>query len=102
MMDTPDIGSIVSMIMSNPALVEQISGMVSSAKEADHTAEEVAPSQNEEGVTRDEPSGIPNERRIHRVKLANAMKPYLSEERRRAIDAMMSIADILDITREKK
>lgn len=101
-MDTPDIASIVSMIMSNPSLVEQISGMMRSDGKGSDSTDSPDTDVTEEVIAPAEVREIPNERRIHRVKLANAMKPYLSEGRRRAIDAMMSIADILDITREKK
>ena len=101
-MATPDIGSIVSMIMSNPALVEQIAGMAKSAQSEEANTEETVEITNPPTSEPRETPPLGGERRIHRVKLANAMKPYLSEGRRRAIDAMMSIADILDITREKK
>ena len=101
-MDTPDIASIVNMIMSNPSLVEQIASMANREQSAtpDTSSEGEVKPENEIPV--EAPSRETNDRRVHRVRLANAMKPYLSEGRRRAIDAMMSIADILDITREKK
>ena len=101
-MDTPDIGSIVSMIMSNPALVEQIAGMAKSRENEEPKAEQITITPETEATEENAAPHHGGERRLHRVKLANAMKPYLSEGRRRAIDAMMSIADIIDLTREKE
>lgn len=101
-MDTPDIASIVSMIISNPGLVEQISGMV----KGDSKVETEPMEETDTRVRSDSEERAPlppiNEKRLHRTKLANAMKPYLSEPRQKAIDAMLSIADIIDITRENK
>lgn len=96
MQDAPDIGSIVNMIMGNPELVEKISAMARGAR-----AEESAPQQLEASSTPREARESPatDERRLHRARLAGAMKPYLSKERQQAIDAMLSIADILELTR---
>ena len=96
MQDTPDIGSIVSMIMENPRLVSEIAEMAKARESKSESDEASAPVTAAPEPEVKEDSGEP--RRLHRIKLANAMKPYLSKERARAIDAMMSIADILDIT----
>lgn len=99
MADTPDIGSIVNMIMGNPELVEKIAGMARGARseDAEPQASEVEAAVAEEA----NPTTSTNERRLHRARLAGAMKPYLSKERAQAIDAMLSIADILELTRGK-
>ena len=39
--------------------------------------------------------------RAHRHELLSAMKPYLSESRRTAIDSMASILDIIDVMVKK-
>lgn len=101
MADTPDIGSVVSMIMENPELIAQISEMARRRE----PSEGADPPEATEAVTAspsESPVSEASTRRIHRTKLANAMKPYLSPERAQAIDAMMSIADILEITRGRK
>lgn len=100
-MDAPDIGSIVSMIMSNPGLVEQIAGMVKGGSTNEPEPKVEANADIEPAVEREALPPIQSDKRVHRAMLANAMKPYLSENRQRAIDAMLSIADIIDITREK-
>lgn len=96
MADTPDISSIVSMILENPELVAKISAMAKGVGAGDtppEEKEETAP------ISAQPISDLAGERRIHRAKLASAMKPYLSKERAQAIDTMMSIADILELTR---
>ena len=35
--------------------------------------------------------------RESRTRLFSALKPYLSEERRRAVDSMQQIADLIDV-----
>ena len=100
MADTPDVSTIVNMILENPSLVAQIAAM---AKGADGEASS-APSEKDEDVAVPTvgPARDPRaERRLHRSQLASAMKPYLSKERAQAIDTMMSIADILELTRGK-
>ena len=101
MADTPDIGSVVSMIMENPELIAQIANM---AKSKESTEASTPKEDTTELAAEVSAPPLPeiDTRRIHRTKLANAMKPYLSPERAQAIDAMMSIADILEITRGKK
>lgn len=97
MADTPDIGSIVSMIMNNPELVAQISAMAKGEAAAESAAESSGEAATE--VTGAPVTSMASEKRIHRARLASAMKPYLSKERAQAIDTMMSIADILEMTR---
>lgn len=96
MADTPDISSVVNMILENPELVAKISAMakgMGSGEAPPEEKEEAAP------ISASPISDSTNEKRIHRAKLASAMKPYLSRERAQAIDTMMSIADILELTR---
>lgn len=96
MSDTPDISKIVSMIMEKPELIAEISGMLKSSD----TESEKADSTPTADVAVKVDTEMPREdsRRVHRMKLAQAMKPYLSSERAQAIDAMMSIVDILELT----
>lgn len=87
-----DLSRIVNLIMENPALVEQISNLAKGEEETENNAEPV----NEATVVT-EPKE-PSPRKLHRTQLIGAMKPYLSPERRKAVETMMSIMDILDIT----
>ena len=95
---TPDISRIISVIMENPDLIEQISSLVKEAPRDE--PKEVA----EEPVAEVETSALPSsgqDLRARREHLLSALKPYLSGERQRAIDSMMTFADILDAMRRK-
>lgn len=87
-----DLAKIVNLIMENPSLVEQIQGLVKGSEESEPKSEPIA-----EPVASVEPREK-SPKRLHRTQLIGAMKPYLSPERRRAVETMMSIMDILDIT----
>lgn len=96
MQDTPDISSVVNMILQNPELIAKISAMAKgdgAREDKPESVESVAPAPPEHT------GDAIGEKRLHRAKLASAMKPYLSKERAQAIDTMLGIADILELTR---
>ena len=107
MADTPDLSRIINVIMQNPALIEQIAALanVSSDTEKDSqpieeetsfskkTQEDTAPV-----AAKAEPAPV---MKTYRRDLINAMKPYLSENRRSAIDSMSSILDVIDVMMKK-
>lgn len=102
-----DVGRVIGLIMENPQLIEQISSL---ARQKDSSP----PIESAEGKASDEPevektiaspttptySGA-GQSRGNRAQLLGALKPYVSEERARAIDSMISIADILDMMRAR-
>lgn len=94
---TPDISRIVSVLMENPELIEQISALVNEKPE--ETSQETV----EEPKAEVEASAVPvsEDLRGRREHLLSALKPYLSDERQRAIDSMMTFADILAAVRRK-
>jgi|GEM_PF-2810466 len=97
---TPDISRIISVLMENPELIEQISALAAEKKEE----EEPTPAPPEEERTETvSASAKPEASSIHsrREQLLSALKPYLSDERQKAIDSMMTFADILDAVRRK-
>ncbi len=102
MADTPDLSRVISMIMSNPRLVEEISEMAKGEMPQDAETPK-----SQEDTEKTEPASIeikvPRVGRRHeqRAKLLGAMKAYLSPERARAVDTMMSILDILEMTGDK-
>lgn len=98
-----DIGRVVSLIMQNPQLIEQISALakqntdeISQAPTEDQIQE---PTAEAVSITQDtyQASGA----RGDRARLLGALKPYVSSERAKAIDSMISIADILDMMRSR-
>ena len=103
-----DIGKVIGLIMENPQLIEQIANLAkqntpqaSSPEEAKVEAaeatvkEEVVPT-----VTAPTYKSITHQRG-NRAQLLGALKPYVSEERAKAIDSMISIADILDMMKAR-
>ena len=96
---TPDISRIISVLMENPELIEQISALAAEKKEEEPTP---APPEEERTETVSA-SAKPEASSIHsrREQLLSALKPYLSDERQTAIDSMMTFADILDAVRRK-
>ena len=96
---TPDISRIISVIMENPELVEQISALAAEKKEEDPPS---APPEEEKADTVSASPQI-TATPIHsrREQLLSALKPYLSNERQKAIDSMMTFADILDAIKRR-
>ena len=92
----PDISGIVKMIMSNPSLISEISAMVNKAPE---TKVEAVEGEGEVTLTETEDSAVntPLEKSKSRKELLAALKPYLSEKRGRAIDSMLSVAEVLSV-----
>lgn len=101
-----DIGKVVGLIMENPQLIEQISNLarqksdpptleVTEVKEVSEVQEEAAE------VTAQPTYQIPTSHRGNRAQLLGALKPYVSSERAKAIDSMISIADILEMMRSR-
>ena len=92
---TPDISKIIGLIMENPHLIEEISALArGSGERTDEKSEPTAPTAA--------PAVAPtvrSERRGNREKLLHALKPYLSENRQKAIDSMVSIVEILETVR---
>ena len=101
MSDTPDLSKIVSLIMENPSLIAEISALVKNDAEKTEPEAPVAVSVEEHAESAPAsitPATSKSEKRKH---LLYAMKPYLKDERSRAIDSMMSIVEILDMVRSK-
>lgn len=115
--ETPDLSGIVNLILSNPKLIEEIremanrkndvSDMTTAAPQppdtppAEHAAESADDSaeKGDDGVS--ESTAVfaagAKAHRESRARLFSALKPYLSEERRRAVDSMQQIADLIDV-----
>ena len=101
-----DLGKVISLIMENPALIEQISSLAKQNQSAEQQAEQPAAPQAEEQTAppeqKTEPTYSPiTHHRNNRAQLLGALKPYVSKERAKAIDSMISIADILDMMKAR-
>ena len=103
---TPDLGRIVSLIMENPKLIEEIANMAKGDK-GDGESAEVPSGVEESAKASAEPEALPSLRERspqgkNRSKLLGALKPYVSTERAHAIDSMLSIVEILDAMTGRK
>ena len=97
-----DLSKIVGLIMENPEIIEKIKELNSK----NDTGSEIKESENEkeekETTVEDTPIIAPeSSKRTKRKELLNALKAYVSEERGRAIESMLSIADILDLMKTR-
>ncbi len=105
MSGNPDLSRLVQTIMENPELVESISKlMANDEKPSDQTPTEAEVKLPEPTVSK--PTDVPTVtepygKRERRTRLLSALKPYMSGERARAIDSMLSIVDVLDIMKTR-
>lgn len=101
-----DLGKVIGLIMENPALIEQISNLARQTKSDDSPTEQSVEAVAEEEIKKEEPKAEPTyapiiNQRNNRAQLLGALKPYVSKERAKAIDSMISIADILDMMKAR-
>lgn len=98
-----DVGKVISVLMENPALIAEISNLVnkeekSESEEATPVIAEAEPRISEASLPISTPT---SSIRSNRTQLLGALKPYLSESRAKAIDSMMTIADIIDMMKAR-
>ena len=95
-----DLSSIVSLIMENPRIISEITSLVKERESG------TVVSQSETSTTaarEDEPTVKERVPEIseRRQALFSALKPYVSEKRARAIDSMMTIAEMIELMRAR-
>lgn len=100
MADT-DLSKIVNLIMENPKLIEEIKSMTSGASERSEETVNKEPEAIFEAeateTVKEANAPISRSEKVRRKELLCALKPYVSPERARAIDSMLSVAEILDM-----
>lgn len=101
-----DLSRIVSLIMENPKLIEEISNLAGKSDGGDRSGEvqEGALSETaaeQKSAVASPVSAAPHGERLARAQLLGALKPYVSSQRASAIDSMLSIAEILDMMRTR-
>ena len=92
-----ELNKIVSMIMENPELIEKIKAMSEGAAE---THEKAA---GEPEVIK-ELSAAPNytPKSSKRNELLRALEAFLSDKRKKSLETMITIADVLDSVKRKE
>lgn len=105
MSSSPDIGKLIQLIMENPSLVEEISKLGSSAEKEDTSEPQTEPSLPEPTSAAEQTAApviaAPPSAKAKRTQLLGALKPYVSAERAKAIDSMLSVAEILDMMKAR-
>ena len=102
-----DVGKVIGLIMENPQLIEQISNLTRQKNDDTKADEAEKIVTNEENVSRTIEAPVPptysapSPQRSNRAQLLGALKPYVSHERAKAIDSMISIADILEMMKSR-
>ena len=105
-----ELGSVISLIMENPDLIREIKRLAESKQDepkSEDTASALQIPEKPDGT--DEVAAViskptPKEKarsRGKRSELLHALSPYISEGRQKALETFMTIADILDMMREK-
>ena len=100
MADT-DISRVISLIMENPKLIDEIKGLVEKDGAVEKAPETKAVEQTKmiDDVPATSSDTVRPKKR--RQDLLAALKPYISDERRKAVESFVTIAEILEVMREK-
>ena len=94
-----DLSKVINLIMENPSLVGQIRNMVERTEETDtEKTEKSVPPETTQTVSKENTYSDGHASR--RNDLLRAIRPYLSEERGKAIESMITIADIISATKK--
>ena len=92
---TPDLATMVKLIMDNPTIMEQISAMAGKRSESEPSAN-IASEERADARTSEISTPVSQRSEAsNRSRLISAMKPYLSENRAKAVESMLMVADIL-------
>ncbi len=102
MSTTPDIGRLVQLIMENPSLVEEISKLGEAETKEPQTVEQKEEESQATPTVSPSFTAMPeSQRRNKRTQLLGALRPYLSGERAKAIDSMISVVEIIELMKTR-
>ena len=101
----PELSKVINLILENPRLIEEISRL-GQTKEDEPPVEEKSQVQKSESNVKiekevEQVSAEISHGRKRRSELLGALKPFLSNERAKAIDSMITIADILEVMKAR-
>ena len=100
--DAPDLSGLLSGLLKNPAALSALSGLLG-ARDGRATEEAETPPAEEEAREAVETSALPlpsptaSPRRGERAQLLLALRPYLSAPRKRALEGVEKMLEILEI-----
>lgn len=92
-----DLSKIINLIMENPSLVEQIRNLASESEQESTAAVQKAEEEVKVAASAytDGADTYKNPQSSRRNELLRAVRPYVSEQRGKAIESMITIADII-------
>ena len=105
--ENQDISKIIGIIMENPDIIARIKALADTKETPSDTkgaAETVAlnePSSSERVSEPPASSFTKGESKKRRRELLYALKPYVKNERAKAIDTMLSVIDVIDVMKER-
>lgn len=109
--NAPDLSKIVSLIMENPQLINQIKSLTAQSDGNTPSEDTVITPTSPDEEAYEEPvldpapnakaNSEPSQSNINRQRLLGAFKPYLTKERSKAIDTMLSIIEVLDLMKAR-
>ena len=113
---SPDISKIIGLIMENPDIIEKIRTLSDESQNSKEPSTEAIKKNNDEiehnesitessentsvtasASTENIAKSAAGRDKKRRAALLCALKPYLSSERSRAIDTMLSVIEVIDI-----
>ncbi len=89
-----ELGKIVSMILENPELVEKIKSMAEASGDISPVGETAAVSSDAAAEAHASPP--PQRGSSGRIELLRALRSFVSPERQKGLDTMMTIASVVD------
>ena len=101
-----DLSKVINLIMENPKLIEEISSLAKGNKTAEDSPADLKSNEAKETQVAEVPTPAvtytePKPKKSRRGELLGAMKPYLSDERAKALDSVLTIAEILNLMKER-
>lgn len=103
----PDLSRLVNLIMENPSLIAEISQLSKKPSRPEAEASDQHPEGEQSGERAEAMPPAPpavgdrsaSGGRDRRDRLLGALKPYLSEDRARALSSIEAIANLIDVMR---
>ena len=97
---TPDLSKIIGVIMENPDIIKRISELAGMNEKPPENAVLKEAEQIKEPLVEPTVSTAVSSS-FKRKQLLGALKPYMSDDRSRAMESMMAIAEILDMMKAR-
>ena len=91
-----ELNKIIGMIMENPELVEKIKAMSKSSETSSTETSEIPSTTHQVKIA---PS---SHGRSKRTELLRALETFLSEERKKSLETMITIVDVLDSVKSER